>query len=514
MFDNDVFYPTPDWLVRRMLKFVYKGLGSYDLVGKNVLDPSAGKGDILDVVKSYNGDDIGLLSCIEIDVNLQSILLDKGYRLIGYDFLSYDDFEYWDLIIMNPPFNRGVDHLLKAIEISSNTDIVCLLNAETIMNPCTKKRKLLLEKIRHLDYDIEIIDNAFSNSERKTDVRVAMIRLRVEDVNSKIDFDLDKEDFETLNFNEDFVENTLARKEVVNNLIVQKETVLNAYKDMLKKEVLFLYYFDNMCDFDKHDKKRILGYEEFDPYIKYNKLRKTLNRFMWNTVINSLDIERYMSSKVRNNFNQYLSQQSNISFTKENVAKFFMTIMNNRTNILDQAIVDVFDELTLYYHENRNHVEGWKTNKRYKINRKVIIPNVVEYGQYMTSYDLKTIGSIFSLSYNSKCVLTDLQKACAYIMGHTVPVCDDIKNVIKSHFHKIGRVKTGEKFENELENGYFSMKFYKKGTLHLYFKNKKLWDEFNMRACNGKQWLPEDERSEWQKRKSENNDIKEHYHLE
>jgi hypothetical protein len=44
---------------------------------------------------------------------------------------------------MNPPFSNADDHFLKAWEIAENTDIVCLMNAETIRNPYSQKRQLV-----------------------------------------------------------------------------------------------------------------------------------------------------------------------------------------------------------------------------------------------------------------------------------------------------------------------------------------------------------------------------------
>ncbi|MBL7128508.1 MAG: DUF4942 domain-containing protein [Ignavibacteria bacterium] len=32
--------------------------------------------------------------------------------------------------------------------------------------------------------------------------------------------------------------------------------------------------------------------------------------------------------------------------------------------------------------------------------------------------------------------------------------------------------------------------FFKKGTIHLTFKDDKLWEKFNLEAARGKNWLP------------------------
>lgn len=36
------------------------------------------------------------------------------------------------------------------------------------------------------------------------------------------------------------------------------------------------------------------------------------------------------------------------------------------------------------------------------------------------------------------------------------------------------------------------MRCYKKGTLHMHFKDKELWERFNLTAARGKNWLPDD----------------------
>jgi hypothetical protein len=76
-----------------------------------------------------------------------------------------------------------------------------------------------------------------------------------------------------------------------------------------------------------------------------------------------------------------------------------------------------------------------------------------------------------------------------------------IEDSLKKHFDKLGKIKTGDEFESEVDSHFFKLKFFKKGTLHLYFKDEKLWDEFNMRACLNKKWLPDQEAKAYTARK-------------
>ena len=105
---NKNFYPTPEHLIRKMCEKVNFNPIQY------ILEPSAGKGDIVDYLqKKYYERDFSL---IEKDENLLAILKAKcqehnKMKVIDSDFLTYPGGDLFDLIIMNPPFDDGEKHL-------------------------------------------------------------------------------------------------------------------------------------------------------------------------------------------------------------------------------------------------------------------------------------------------------------------------------------------------------------------------------------------------------------------
>src|ERR1017187_1621818 len=143
---NQDFYPTPKKLIRRMLE----GVDFHEV--RDVLEPSAGKGDICDYISSkfeYRGaNGRNVMDVIEIDEDLQATLKGKGYNLIHDDFLTFETNKVYDLIIANFPFSEGDHHILHAIELMERTggNLVCLVNAETIKNPYTNLRQMLATK--------------------------------------------------------------------------------------------------------------------------------------------------------------------------------------------------------------------------------------------------------------------------------------------------------------------------------------------------------------------------------
>lgn len=543
MLDNSEFYPTPRAVIEKMLEpyrtrtSALRGYNYYDIADKTILEPSAGKGDILDYItgnyvlsteenvhgnkfetKTRDCVSVKKVYCCEQDPNLRHILQNKDYRVIADNFLEYNGDYYFDIILMNPPFSNGDEHLLKAWEILQSGDIVCLLNAETLKNPYSKRRKLLVDIIEQYG-SWEELGNVFSTAERKTGVNVALVRLAKPDNGSKLDFD-----FSGINKEKDFhiSEETLndapALKDIVGNMLIQYDKIKEGFVEYMKLASLLDHYGAPLVVKDEDGKESggisIFGVAQ-SSFEKGKTRRDSFNLFcdsmkhhMWRIVMKninnvaSFDMEKFMTHKVRNNFSEYLNKQGAMDFTRENVWNMITMLHDNKYNILEQAIVDVFDLLTRYYKENRCYVEGWKTNDKWKVNKKIILPRAVRYGEYMNASDLKSWGDSFDLHYDTYSEYSDIDKVMDYLVGQSNPEKrTGLHDSISRHFKSLGKVKTGDKFENTGESTYFKWKFFKKGTLHIEFKDEKLWEQFNLRACAGKNWLPEKEQRAYEEAK-------------
>ena len=95
--ENVDFYPTPVEVIKTML------LGE-DIFNKVILEPSAGKGDIVDYLKENGAGEV--IAC-EKDETLR-ILLSNKCQIIENDFLSLkaEQVSHIDYIVMNPPLDR------------------------------------------------------------------------------------------------------------------------------------------------------------------------------------------------------------------------------------------------------------------------------------------------------------------------------------------------------------------------------------------------------------------------
>ena len=153
-------------------------------VAYSVLEPSAGKGDIVKYLleKAKSCSNVTLdIDCIEKDPNLRHILKGNDMRVVHDDFLTYDTMKAYDMIIMNPPFSEGCLHLQKAIRMQERSGgaIVCLLNAETLKNQCSNDRIALMKMIEQHNGSIEFIQDGFLDAERKTAVEVALVKVQI-----------------------------------------------------------------------------------------------------------------------------------------------------------------------------------------------------------------------------------------------------------------------------------------------------------------------------------------------
>jgi phospholipid N-methyltransferase len=108
------YFPPPRGIVERMV-------AAADIEdGDRVLEPSAGSGAIVEVIKDRHPD--VQLDVVEFNRSLRQLLTDKGYTVAPEgDFLAFakgKDGKY-DAIVMNPPFEKGQDttHIARALKL-------------------------------------------------------------------------------------------------------------------------------------------------------------------------------------------------------------------------------------------------------------------------------------------------------------------------------------------------------------------------------------------------------------
>jgi hypothetical protein len=490
--ENRDFYPTPEPLIEKMLEGV-----QFDTV-MSVLEPSAGKGDLAEGIntifkrRSYSrwgGRELDL-DCIELQPELQMILKGKGYRVVHNDFLTYNTYKKYDLIISNPPFSQGAKHLLKMLDMQeSGGGIICLLNAETLKNPYTVERKVLLQRLTALQADIEYIEGAFLGAERKTDVEVALVKVFIpqkEGVSFIFEDTLRKaEDLEYKERSEQEQSTALAEndfiKAIVNQYNMEVEAGIrlidefNAMKPHLLREFTEDKYTDSILSLT------FTGGGDRHNGVTYNSFVEKVREKYWKALFNNPKFTGNLTSNLLSEYRKRIADLVHYDFSLFNIFTIREEMSLHVVKGVEGALIALFDELSYkhhYYNETSNNIHyynGWKTNKSWIINKKVIIP--------LSGYrDLGFSWGGYKPSHRDVIAkLADIEKCFNYLdVGLTDSV--DMEAVLKQ--------AEADGVTKRVPLKYFTVTFYKKGTCHIEFTNEALLKKFNIFGSQRKGWLP------------------------
>lgn len=172
------FFPTPKTLIDRMLDLA-------DLEEAHfVLEPSAGKGDILDAIVERLPSIKSNVYAIEANGTLAKILELKGYNYKREDFLQIEPGTYRvDRIIMNPPYEKSQDiehvtHALKMLKPSGR--LIALISEGPFFRPFKKDvafRQLLNDMNAYIS---EPIKEAFRNAFKTAGINVRIVAINAD----------------------------------------------------------------------------------------------------------------------------------------------------------------------------------------------------------------------------------------------------------------------------------------------------------------------------------------------
>lgn len=475
--ENKEFYPTPTSL----LEEITAGCKWTEI--KTVLEPSAGKGDIVQFLqekakKNYmNEYDI---DCIENDAELRATLNGKGMRVIHDDFLTYHGYKKYDLIVMNPPFSNGEEHLLKALEVQKNGGyIICILNAETIRNPYSVKRKVLEKKLQELHAEITYRHEAFTDAERKTDVEVAIIKVQIPAEKTDSYYFTELKTAKMIERAKMQNSTELANADYIEAIIMQYEIETEACIALIKE-------YASMQPYILEDIKQtayshpIIELKIGNKCIADNSINdvlKLIRRKYWNALFNDSRFIANMTTKQLEEYRSKINDLENYDFSYYNIKTLQEKITRHLIKSIEDTIIQLFDKFS-YEHswlpeagKNIHYYDGWATNKAHIINKKVIIP---VYGVF------SDIWKKFDYTYSIYEKLSDIEKVFNYLAGENN----------NNELYKILRNAEDCQQSKNIECRYFSVTFYKKGTCHITFKDEELLKKFNIYGSQKKGWLP------------------------
>lgn len=470
---GEQFYPIPEAAAREMT-------ADLKLDFKRILDPQAGKGDLLDYIKKrtrnggyYDERYTAELYAIEKDPDLRQVLAGKGYKVLDSDFLTYNGYMYFDYILMNPPFKDGTKHLIKAWEVSSGALIRCLLNAETLRDPYTQERQQVSRLIEQYGSKRNL-GSIFARSERPTDVEVVLVTLQDTRPKEQFRLDFDPATVGGEDFNlGDLADNALAPANIFESYEARHRAALAAFKELLAARQKVNFYLNGLLPSLGKDGNGIMAEAigKGSPDLAFMEFLQTTTTLGWDTLFNKTKLSNVTTEGVRKEIEKMQAAQGSMSFTAANMGDLFDMLYLNRDQIMINCLLEAFDMLTKHYNENREAIPGWKTNAAYLVGKRFILPNV---GDSWGGKDL---------DWTQARKIGDLEKALCFISGKKF---ENIRHV-ESCYNSLDN-----NFGEWVESEFFQTKLYKKRTMHFLWRDEDLRREFNARVARHRWgWMPE-----------------------
>lgn len=465
--ENADFYPTPTDVINTMM------LGE-DILGKTILEPSAGSGNIVSWLKENGAGEV--IAC-EKDKVLQKLLAGKC-ELIADDFLSVtsDQVSHVNYIVMNPPFSDGVKHIKHAFDIApAGCTVISLCNSSNLERRFSSERQELYELVELYGCS-EYLGTVFDAAERKTNVGVSLIKLYKtgEDEDEFAGYIFSDED-DILNKNEaegivqyNVVRDMVNRYTSAVKLFDETMEVANKINDVAKfSDSKFDYVPIRFTTVDTNGNAVSISRQQY---------KKQLQKYYWRIIFNKLNMDKYATNGLREQINKFVEKQVNVPFTMHNIYQVLNMVIQTTGQRMNTAILEAFDLICSFSDENSTAGEKWKTNANYMVNRKFIVP-------YMTDYDSRysTLNECMRLNYGGNVTrIEDVIKALCYITG------TNYDNITNLHDYV---------YRNNLSYGtcyewsFFRIKGFKKGTMHFEFTDEDVWIRFNQQVAKQRGWV-------------------------
>ena len=164
------FFPTPEEYAADLVD----RLGIEP--GMVVLEPSAGHGMLAEAARDAGA----TVEAVELASDLRDILQEKGFSLVGDDFMETTPSQRYDAVIMNPPFSNDmdIDHVRHAFDHLKPGGRLAAIVSSMAGQRSNKKNKAFREWLDDLGASEEMMpEGAFKDSLNPTSVRTKIITI-------------------------------------------------------------------------------------------------------------------------------------------------------------------------------------------------------------------------------------------------------------------------------------------------------------------------------------------------
>ena len=324
------------------------------------------------------------------------------------------------------------------------------------------------------DAEVEYLEGTFANAERTTQVEVALVSLTVnkskrskdyfEDVLNKCNQERTEE------FSLALPTTYLGYKEE------EIKRLISLYNEHVKRFKAFFNALGDLSSYSKYvedDTDLTTRNKLVDFNLSYNAELQKLRIAYWEKMLKTDQFRELLTSSAYADLMKKITALADMEPTLENVYTMLVSLSQNNKAILTSALEELFDKFTSYHQKefskNIHYYNGWKTNDAFKMNKKVITPIGGSLGWLRWERN-----GYQNVDYQVRERIEDVLK-----------VVQLVSKVPPGEWQQLG--------DYEFENDLLRFKVFKKGTLHIWFKDLKALDKLNFIVGQEKNWLPTDD---------------------
>jgi hypothetical protein len=426
------------------------------------------------------------VSVVEIDIQHHSSLKELGAKVVGYDFLEVNSLATVSSVIMNPPFQNGVAHVLHAWDVVYDAEVVAIINAESIKNPCSGDRVRLIELIEKHG-SVEFLQSQFVDDvERTTNVEVALIYLdkvpaKYLDVdalmgglrkgNNKMG-DVHPEVCTALALPSNFIHDTYFRfEQSVEAARVASEATAVADHT---RNAMGVTLEEMQAKGVGNDFRETAGNIRMAANEEFRKRYDDLKKRAWAQIIRSSLLTDRLSNQARRKIEASSQSIYELEFSISNVHGFLAGVIASMGEIYVDMVCDLFDTIIERSADNVVFYKSWKSNQKHRIGVRIRKTRFIIPRFNASSY-------CRSLEYESTQFLADIDKVFGYLHGISGSYDGLVNGFEKNDFLRGQRIETK----------FFDFRYYHGvGTIHFYPKSEAVVEKINKFVGKLRNWIP------------------------
>ncbi|MCZ8255175.1 MAG: DUF4942 domain-containing protein [Polaromonas sp.] len=494
------FYETPEFLAdKAFAKFKNKNI-------TRMLDACAGNGALSDAWRRHSekGHEFRgrhypgswhspRIDAVEIDGNRHPLLRDKGLTIVGFDLLTFEGGEVYSHILVNPPFRNGAPFVLKLWRMLWAGEIVAIINAETLKNPCNQDRRELLRLIEEFG-TVEYVQNAFTESRdgKTTDVEVALVHMVKPEAQSLtwVNDLIDGLSRDTTEIKQEFKlpsELALPNSFVKNQCIAFRQAVQamrTSVQAQCVADQMASRIGQTMAEANGAVGKGVPASVSLRDALTsgYEGLKDRA----WTSVLRSTETLSRLSRKVQKQAESRFEQIKTLDFIESNIYGFLLGLVESAGDMQIDMMLDVFDQISEYHTDNATSYRGWVSNTKHRT-----------FGMRikMSRFVLPHFGFYSSgMEFDSCQRLADFDKVFAMLDGKSIESLEYEQGKPTAEMGMVAALRAhwdDALDAKRIQSKYFDVRFYKGvRTMHFFPRRKDLVDRLNRMVGQRRNWLP------------------------